>query len=281
MSLTESELDRLADYTVDVLDPADAADVRDLIETDPRWSAAYGSLLGADVAVRADLSSVSGTSEPMPADVATRIEAALSELPSLSNVVALDQARARRRRNVTRLAGAAAAAVAVVGGISVVLGQISGSSPLYSTDSAAPAADRGGTAAGAPAVPPAMADGPSGPRVLSTGNDYRLDSMAELSKTPAYSAADSGSKTTDGPAAAMEAAPGPLGRLTGAVALRACLDAVLARHPGTVAVLDYARYLGEPSLLIVVRQVAGAVVVAVGANCGLNGADEKAAAPAT
>jgi hypothetical protein len=281
MSLTESELDRLADYTVDVLDPADAAEVSNLIETDPRWSAAYRSLVDADVAVRADLSAVGGTAEPMPADVVARIDTALAELPSRSNIISLDQARARRRRTMTRLAGAAAAVVAVVGGFSVVLGQLSGSTSLFSsTDSAAPAAERNGPAAGAPVAPPAMAEDGASPRVLRSGIDYRFDSMAQLSKTSADTAGDSAAQRSDAPGAAIASVPGPLDRLTGPAALRACLDAVLISHPGTVTVLDYARYLGEPSLVIVVRQATGSVVVAVGEKCGLNGADEKAAAPA-
>jgi hypothetical protein len=277
VNLTETELDRLADYTVDVLEPQDAAEVAGLIQTDPRWATAYRSLMDADVAVGADLSSFGRTPEPMPADVVARIDTALAGLPSrakvASNVVSLDQARARRRRTMARLAGAAAAAVAVGGGIAAVT-----QSSIFTV---AGTAERADTAAGAPApVPPAAAG--AGPRVLASGTDYELDSLPALSATAYPFAADSGALKSDAPRAAAEAAGaagGPLTRLTGA-ALQTCLDAVLGRHPGTVAVLDYARYLGQPSLVIVVRQVAGSIVVAVGEDCGLAGPDEKAAVPA-
>jgi hypothetical protein len=44
--------------------------------------------------------------------------------------------------------------------------------------------------------------------------------------------------------------------------------------------LDYARFEGQPALMIVVRQAASSTIIAVGPDCGVLGADEKAAVPA-
>jgi hypothetical protein len=53
VSLTDVELDRLADYTVDALDPREAAEVGRLIRTDARWAEAYRDLVGADALIQA------------------------------------------------------------------------------------------------------------------------------------------------------------------------------------------------------------------------------------
>ncbi|HEY1175598.1 MAG TPA: hypothetical protein VGF17_05535, partial [Phytomonospora sp.] len=58
-------------------------------------------------------------------------------------------------------------------------------------------------------------------------------------------------------------------------ALGACFDAIETRYPGEVAVADFAYFEGAPSLVVRVSQVdGGGKVVAVGAGCGLSGADE-------
>jgi hypothetical protein len=75
------------------------------------------------------------------------------------------------------------------------------------------------------------------------------------------------------------AVPFALDALTMPDRLAACLTAVRAAHPGTVTVLDYARFQSQPALIIVIRQGSGGLVVAVGENCGLTGTDEKAAVP--
>jgi hypothetical protein len=45
-------------------------------------------------------------------------------------------------------------------------------------------------------------------------------------------------------------------------------------------VLDYARFEGQPALVIVVRQVLTSKIIVVGPDCGISGVDEKAAVPA-
>jgi hypothetical protein len=299
VSLTEHELDRLADYTVDVLEPDEAAAVSHLIETDPRWAAAYRSLVAADVTIRADLGTLGATPEPMPADVAARIDRALTDLvprsndlASRSNVIPIGQARGRvgRRTKVLGwLAGAAAAAAAVVGGVAALT---QGATQFATTTSGAPAAERGSAAdAAQPQAAPAGQPLPSvsGSRVVATNTDYQLDTLGGLASADfAAAAAGSGaapaagavsdSTTKNNPQMADQAVA-PLAALTSPTTLDSCLEAVLASHPGTVTLLDYARYLGRPALAIVVRQAAGTVVVAVGEKCGIAGADEKAAVP--
>jgi hypothetical protein len=215
-----------------------------------------------------------------------RIDAALSELggAALATVSSLDAARARRVRRWRTGIGVAAAGVALVGGGYSVFGS-SVFPESASPTSARGMADNAGSAPGAPAAAPPVAMGaPPGVPAVSSGTDYRLDTLGSLART-AYAAAgaaaeDAGTlKSTEVPRSVAEAAPGPLARLTGADALATCLGAVLALHPGTVTALDYARFSGEPALVIVVRQVAGTLVVAVGDECGLAGADEKAAVP--
>jgi hypothetical protein len=282
VSLSDSELDRLADYTVDVLEPHDAAEVERLVRTDPQWAAAYRDLVDADAAVRADLSAVAATG-PMPADVVARIDDALADLGRgpgrAATVTPIGSARSRRRRAYTGLGVAAATIVAVGGGFIALR-------PGIVTDNAF-TASRGGQAdnAVAPAAqpelaPPVAGSAVSGVPTLSTGTDYQPGTLGQFARRSlAAPAPQDALKSGQVPADVAEAAPGPLARLTGSDALASCLGAVLTQHPGTVAALDYARYRGEPALVIAVRQVGGVVVVAVGGACGLAGPDERAVVP--
>jgi hypothetical protein len=75
---TDSDLDRLADFTAGVLGPDEEAEVARLVATVPAWAAAYDALVGASERAAADLRAESQTRpEPMPADIAARIDAAL------------------------------------------------------------------------------------------------------------------------------------------------------------------------------------------------------------
>jgi hypothetical protein len=72
------DLDRLADYVGGALDGTpDATEVGRLIDEDPGWRAAYVALDAAMGRVRADLTRAGAGSEPMPTDVAARLDAAL------------------------------------------------------------------------------------------------------------------------------------------------------------------------------------------------------------
>src|ERR1700730_979120 len=79
-NLTEAELDRLADYLADVLEPADAAEVALLVVDEPRWSVAHQALVTADNTVRTELADLATAGLTMPADVAARLDDALRGL---------------------------------------------------------------------------------------------------------------------------------------------------------------------------------------------------------
>lgn len=281
--LTWAELDRLADYTADALGPADASRVANLVDTDLRWAAALRALREADIAVRADLSAAATMVAPVPDDVAAQIDAALRRLrPTGATVISLDAARAKRRRMATAgIAAAAATVVAVVGGISLNAGLI------RSESNPAAVAPMDGTAGrDAPTAPmPDPATGNAGPgsasnaKVLASGTDYRLDTLPQLAALtpPSVRTSDAQAET---PQFTVELAPDGLARLTAPAGLGDCLRAVASRYPGVVVVLDYARFEGQPALMIVIRQDSTSKIVAVGPDCGISGTDEKAAVPA-
>jgi hypothetical protein len=184
------------------------------------------------------------------------------------------------------VAAAAAAVVALGGGLAYVL-----QNPLTSTNTAsAPEMYRGESdTAGTPAAVPAPSALPAvapGASIIASGTNYTPTALQYLATAPAANAApgppDSagGQKPGELPQEVREAVPSPLARLAEPTGLEQCLRAVWAVHPGTVALLDYARFENDPALVIVIRQVAGRVVVAVGDECGINGSDEKAAIPA-
>jgi hypothetical protein len=85
--LTEEELDRLADYLADALDPQDAAEVHRLVAEDPRWSTAHAALTEADAAVREILAGPIYATGPMPADIAARLDSALRDVARTSHPV--------------------------------------------------------------------------------------------------------------------------------------------------------------------------------------------------
>jgi hypothetical protein len=280
--LTWSELDRLVDYTADALPPTDAARVAYLVATDPRWSAAHRAVLQADSAVRTDLAAAAALPAPIPDDVAAQIDAALRRLtPAGATVISLDAARAKRRRALTAgIVAAAATVVAVIGGIAVNTGLIrSDTNPM-----SAPAegqAGRDATNMPAPAAS-ALAGADAGVagnvRVLASGADYRLDTLSQLAaQAPPPGQANDSSKTAESPQFTAGEAPGALARLATTAGVADCLRSVAASYPGVAVVLDYARFEGQPALVIVVRQADSSKIIAVGPECGLSGTDERAA----
>jgi hypothetical protein len=297
--LTWSELDRLADYTAGALDPVDAAEVARLVQTDGRWAAALDALMRADAAVRADLAVAAAAPMPVPEDVILRLDAALSGAPGAS-VISLAEARVtyqskpvskpvskarqsnrQRRMAIAGFAAAAAAFVAIAGGL-VFNSQLTTGTTSTAIAPAQGEADRnGGAAPPAAALPSPGFDSAlgSGPTVLVSGTDYRLDTLRDMSRQPAPAPTDkSRPSSSSAPlGAAAQEAPSALARLTTPAGLDECLRAVIARYPGTAVLVDYARFDGEPALVIVVRQGVASMVIAVGSNCGAAGTDEKAA----
>jgi hypothetical protein len=183
---------------------------------------------------------------------------------------------------------AAAAAVVIVGaGVTLFQGTLAGT-PLSSKDLGA---------AGAPKVPGAnTADGYPSARpeagvpglFLATGRDYGPATLGQIRSVEPMNGRSAGTVATapvpsqysvrSAPQDMSDQVPAALLRLTDAAALDVCLRAVVAAHPGTTELVDYARYNSAPALVVLLRTESGWLAVAVGPNCGLNGPDERAAA---
>jgi hypothetical protein len=126
-----------------------------------------------------------------------------------------------------------------------------------------------GTAAQAPALDTGRAP------IRYSQNDYTAATL------PGTYVAAEGSGTTNYSAQGAER-DGPLVRLTDPVALSECLSAVTAAHPGTVTLVEFARYEHQPAVIVVVTDGSAARTVVVGPNCGLpgSGPDEVYVTPA-
>jgi hypothetical protein len=243
----------------------------------------------------------------MPADVVARVDDALRAAAGPTNVVPISAARGRarhasgrRRKFATGLAAAAAAAVAVIGGLAVVTnldGAIQSGEPATALDSGAESGRGSGGAeapTSAPQAPPAY---PGGPVVVSTGTNYQMETLASSSLRrfdlmlggPAPRPSAQGSKSA-GEAVAPDllSDAGAFQRLNNVATLQECLTAIAARHPGQALVVDYASFEGQPALVVLVAAPTAAVsgrpgvpgtVVVAGLACGVAGADVKAAVP--
>jgi hypothetical protein len=263
--ISEDDLDRLADYTAGVLDPPQAAEVERLIAADPAWAQAYAELTAAGPWLDEALSGL--PREPMPADVAARLERAVqtASRPGTGKVVPFP--RRRWRRVALTTAAAVAVGAACLGGIATLAhsGGISGSS---TSTGAAARNDRAAGGSGPFGRIPSAPDAGSGAvggtvPTTATGTDYTHDTLAR--------AAAGGAKA---PAAAQaESVPGgsgALARLSAPAALNQCLTAITATEGGTAVSADFARYQGSPALIVVLSG-GSARVVAAGAGCGLPG----------
>jgi len=169
-----------------------------------------------------------------------------------------------------QLAGAAAAVVAVVFGITAI-----GSMDTQSgTTTSAPDAASAGSGSVGPFVP---GDAAGTAPVIRSGRNYQPDTLDQLSRSP-YAAsvpapALNGSKSANADDTAPER--NGLERLSAPTALTACLAAIAQSHPGTVMVVDYARFEGAPAVVVLVQEGSTRTVVVVGDGCGVGGADEK------
>ncbi len=260
--LSETDLDRLADYTAGLLDDGDAAEVARLIDTDPGWADAYAALGAARPALDEALASLAPG--PVPPDVVARLDRALATEAGAhpgtgAKVVRLDQRR-RGWRVAAGVVAAAAVVAAVFGGVTA----LRGGSQYAATSGANKDArsNAGGSAVTAPQL--------SGPAtaVTASGTDYTHATLGQAGLVAApYSA--------KAPAAAGNAdelsVPPALARLTDPAARSACLAAIVAADGGTPTSVDYARYQGQPALIVVLSGGAKRVVAA-GPSCGQPGA---------
>ena len=221
-------------------------------------------------------------------------------VPSL--VSSLAAARARRRRLISTISAAAAAVVAVGGGVSVAANLFGAADKAASTsalDNAGPAQAPSPREAGSATGAPAMSL-PGSATFLASGTNYSMETlgsaMAPLAAaaepaegadsniaTPQYAGNIATPQYADKqlgpvPPAVRDGAPVALTRLLDPAALSACLDAIRTFTPGWVATIDYARFAGEPALVVLVRSGVTSTAVAVGPDCGRSGADQKGSA---
>lgn len=293
------DLDLLADYAAGALEgsPEEERASR-LVASDPKWAEALRSLRAADAMVQADLARLADTPQPIPADIATRLDlalhrarsdrvgdrASLSEGPSglpgdhpesagttdRSEPVDLRAARLRRRFRIAAVASIAAGllALAVPAGY-LVLGQNA------ATDSESGlAATEERSDAGAPeAAPSDTQGGRQGPAALgdrtvpmtASGLDYSRGTISAVHGQRAETA-----RTVP------REVPEELTRLLAIPALDDCLTAIRAAYPGAVTIVDYARFEGAPALLVAITEATGGTrVVVAGPECGRSGIHER------
>jgi len=282
--------DLLARYVGGALDDSpDGADVAELVATDPEWADAHDRLVVALEAVGADLAAYAAVDEPMPDDVAARLEAALADAPPALTVVPGGRSAARRRkRKIPGWLAPVAVAASVIAFAGFWLNSAGGgfsADDSGGSDSAATSSDAGGS--GNAEQAPAAASAPV-LRREATGLDYN-DQMVEggarttlkSSDAPQGPAVGDPDRTApprtylgDGSSASPQ-----LGRLTAPAALAECLGAIATEHGvpiTTTTAVDYARYEGKPALVVFFTDAAGQQWAWVaGPDCGPGGADTQ------
>lgn len=312
--LTWDELDDLADYVAGTLTGASADRVATLIQTDSRWAAAHAALTEAEPLVRSTLQAAAADPPPMPDDVAARLDALIANpgrweahgptdhpdaspgrlggagrtAPPSSPIAARrpespgrriagppsrsrgDAAPGRARRPVVVRVLTAVLVLSALGGFAAVARQflLSGPPPATMADAAAEGFDPNESPLALP--PGSPIDMMGGTEVFSSGIDYRRDTLSKAAQPQPL-----GTLAERSPAAIDS--DGDLSRPTIADQLPACLNAVGSVHPGVVTSVEYARFEGEPALILLVRQNETSTVVAVGLDCGITGPDILAA----
>lgn len=286
---SEVDFDLLADYVGGALDgtPEEATVARRVAE-EPAWSEAHAALVEATGSVRTSLASWGESAEPMPAEVADRITAALQDephRPALS-LVPDDQDGPRRsvtrpRRRLPAWAGPAAIAASIAAIAGFGLSQAtSGGDDAGSAETAAnaPASARdnsdtsGGSAPYAAVVLAASGTDYEGATLVSASPPVGL-----LSVPPAATKAQQEDRQD------FDSPPG-LERLEAPTAVDACVAAIAQDHPQsvtTVEIVDLATYEGSPAAVVFFVDRSGARWVwAAGPDCGLagRGADTRGSA---
>ncbi|WP_027661591.1 hypothetical protein [Salinispora fenicalii] len=301
----EVDHELLADYIGGALaGTPDEVIVARLVERDGAWADAYAWLAPAVAEVHAALVAY-GTAEEMPADVADQIHTALagtddavtertsakgatagratrpSVVPTqphagsrrpggIPQVAAAGPGRRRRRWRVGAPAALAAVAVAAVGLLGLDQLDRGTGGPGSST----------GTTEQAAAGPVSTTAPP-----MQTGTDYQREDLASLAASPRQSAAPpqqfSGEGTAESESSDVgiqsDRMAGPIGldRLADPGALEACLAEIGTEHDAgrlTVEVVDYARFEGQPALVVRFTDATGARWAWVsGPECGVPG----------
>ncbi len=293
---TPVDLDLLADYLGGALEGTGAGQrVAGLIRTDPAWRSGHDSLVEADRAVRTDLSSLATDTPPMPTDVLFQLTAALraadpaadgatgSSAPVHSlaehanRTARWRQARWRRARWV--MGAAAAVVLFALAGLATASGLFrssqSGNDRASSGQNqarAATSAPPGGamTPKHAPAMPPAQGSTP----VTASGTDYTRTTLPDVQHQTFGGAPNLNQQSRN-------QVPASLQRLTVPQELDRCLSSVTSSYPGSPQLVDYARFQGEPALVVVLRSSRSGQMryVVAGPDCSSAGPDVRYATP--
>jgi hypothetical protein len=297
---SEVDFDLLADYVGGALaDTPDEAAVAALVTGDPAWRTAYDELVTAMAAVGVELNALGATPEPMPAELAARLDAAFASAvadpapidPELAgsakphvvpsrhlSVVPDDRDQGVRegkratvgdRRRRLRWAVPIAAAAGVIAFLGVGINYLNGQSRSQSDEAATSSA----AGAGPVAQAPLSSSDDAGRKVLASGTDYRHATLGRAPEATAMAAP--GRKTFSAPApVGGERAAGDLQRLSAAGSLQACLDAIAAQNgagPITAHTVDLARYAGAPAVIVRFSAANGEWAWASGPDCGTPG----------
>jgi hypothetical protein len=263
------DLDRLAEYAAGLLAPDAASEVEALLDDEPEWADALTALTAAEPAVRSALAELGAPA--VPDDVLARLDAAFAAEWSAGTapgqVVELAARRAKRparRWRPSHLAAGLTAAAAVIGialgGVALV-GNVNGGAEKSSNGMAAQGP--------APAAPQSLP-------TVSSGRDYTAATIASAAGGDAAGGRNPNLAESAGPPSETDSdATDPLARLRDPVARATCLNLVLAVHAGTPTLVDYARFDGQPALVVVLSGGSGPIeVVVVGADCGVAGTDQ-------
>jgi hypothetical protein len=299
---SEVDIDLLADYVGGALDGTpEQAVVAALIADDPAWRVAFDELSGGMAAVRAQLHSYGAVLEPMPADVAERLDAALASAvadpaPILASLAAPSTPRtvmsgdggasvrplrgvpnhgSRRRR--ARWAVPLAAAAGLLAFVGFGLDYVTGPG---SSDQSAKSAAAGGGEVFAQSGSAESDASRTGPEIIHSGIDYQAGSLGAMHPMAAAGASSTPRQFVPGPTdeadkAEAPLAPGsPLVRLEDRSALHQCLDAIAQADASggfSADTVDYASYEGLPAVVVRFTAADGSWVWASGAGCGTPG----------
>jgi hypothetical protein len=298
------DIDLLADYVGGALaGTPEEAEVAARLATDPAWRAAYDEISGAMAAVGSQLSAWGATPEPMPGDVAARLEAALASpaadpspigpdlaAPARPHVVPSadrhltavpgdhDQPRTRAprpdRRRRMRWAAPLAAAAGVIAFLGIGAGYLI-DRPPNADDKATSSAAGAGSVENAPMLSSGPVTALPGGQILASGTDYDRSTLAQAPPQKLAKPDDGGGvKRAPSPAPALDSRASALARLRLPDALSACLNAIVAENGGgaiTVQSVDYARYAGNPALVVRFTAANGRFAWASGPECGSPG----------
>ncbi|MBL7261403.1 hypothetical protein [Paractinoplanes lichenicola] len=267
------DVDLLADYIGGALEGTpDESAVATLIAEDPAWREAYDQLGGGVELVRAELGRLEP--EPMPDDVAARLDGMFAPVPQLTVVPggAAEGVRENKRRRRMRWA----TPITIAAGLIAFVGF--GADYLAGRNSDNTAAD---SAAGSAETATSLADSAGGTVITASGLDYTAVLLARPAPVTPMSAPKSEAFANEGQgqgsqrATTLSAEPA-LARLTVREALDECLAAIEqenANGPLTVQTVDYARFGGVPAVIVRFTAGNGEWGWAAGSDCGTPAGD--------